>query len=139
MSQPQVWRLSGACEPHAALSTHAVSVRPQPIINVREGENSEGRVRERSPSQPRLSARCLRLRVFKSLSPLHTPQPCVRLSTRAEPEHWAERTRGMANRHGGGARGGGANSTTGRVSLLLDVLSSAIKDILPGGGPERNF
>lgn len=76
----------------------------------REGEREGGKEGGRA-SERRVSAGCVSL----NLSPLHTPQPCVRGGTRAEAsEGWSEGTRGRASRHGGGAHGMGGGREGGR-------------------------
>lgn len=92
-----VW-LSFQCNLYAA-AYNTVSIQSQPIINVLEGQNSADRVRE-------LSVECLRLRVFKSLATSHATAMCMHQYTCRAGEYWGERTRGMANRRGGGAHRG---------------------------------
>lgn len=120
-----VW-LSFQCNPYTAVY-NTVSIQSQPIINVQEGQNSADRVRE-------LSVECLRLRVFKSLATSHATAMCMHQYTCRAWEYWGERTRGMANRRGGGAHEGEGQTQQQEefpccwtsLDLLLMILSTWI-------------
>lgn len=115
MSQPhsndkEVW-FSLACDLCTAVY-NTISIQSQPIINVQQGQNSTKRERERERCVWSVCG-CVSL----NLSPLHTPQPCVRVSTRAEAE-----STGVRELEAGPVdmeeepTGGGTDRATGRVS-----------------------
>ncbi len=79
----EVW-FSLACDLCAAVY-NTISIQSQPVINVQQGQNSTKGEGEREGEREQCVwsvCGCVSL----NLSPLHTPQPCVRVSTRAEAE-----------------------------------------------------
>lgn len=73
----RVW-CSLACDLCTAVY-NTISIHSRPIMIVQQGQNSTQRERERDSSVWSVCG-CVSL----NLSPLHTPQPCARVITRAE-------------------------------------------------------